>query len=389
MLHAWHSWVLRELDLFKSKFRGAAATLLGAGDCRGFSLGAPLCVRMCAPAAQRQCKQHVSPHHPRSCSCAGLGGLGGRACPRGRHDEQPVAAKPHCWPGLGCRARVPAPCLTWRHASNVAPLWAPAAPGCRGPPNAARIPCPPQAWRTRFTRGPSACGCRWPCSWTQTAPSPLSCRCPAQRATSARCASAQGRRREGCERQGICPTCAAAGAHGLPSWQQQSCPVWLSQVAVCLSEWCWLQAATALYICSNDLLCSLPRSVSYLPTFSAGAACTVPTELLRSPSFPASPSLCSLLTASRGWSFPRTCGRRPRPSTGSRSPATRKWTPPCRRVRPGPCVGCAAGCCHGRSWHGPGMWLRTALVAPARQLQAVDARRRTTACRGQGLDPFA
>ncbi|KAL4450201.1 hypothetical protein ABPG77_010870 [Micractinium sp. CCAP 211/92] len=39
VLHAWHSWVLRELDLFKSKFRGAAATLLGAGDCRGFSLG--------------------------------------------------------------------------------------------------------------------------------------------------------------------------------------------------------------------------------------------------------------------------------------------------------------------------------------------------------------
>ena len=39
VLHAWHSWVLRELDLFKSKFRGAAATLLGAGDCRGFSVG--------------------------------------------------------------------------------------------------------------------------------------------------------------------------------------------------------------------------------------------------------------------------------------------------------------------------------------------------------------
>lgn len=41
VLNAWHSWMLRELDLFKSKFRGAAATLLGAGDVRGFSLGAP------------------------------------------------------------------------------------------------------------------------------------------------------------------------------------------------------------------------------------------------------------------------------------------------------------------------------------------------------------
>jgi hypothetical protein len=39
VLHAWHSWVLRELGLFKSKFRGAAATLLGAGDVRSFSLG--------------------------------------------------------------------------------------------------------------------------------------------------------------------------------------------------------------------------------------------------------------------------------------------------------------------------------------------------------------
>lgn len=39
LLQAWHSWMLRELDLFKSKFRGAGATLLGAGDCRGFSLG--------------------------------------------------------------------------------------------------------------------------------------------------------------------------------------------------------------------------------------------------------------------------------------------------------------------------------------------------------------
>ena len=43
VLNAWHSWVLRELDLFKSKFRGAAATLLGAGDCRSFSLGAVQC----------------------------------------------------------------------------------------------------------------------------------------------------------------------------------------------------------------------------------------------------------------------------------------------------------------------------------------------------------
>lgn len=42
VLRAWHGWVLRELDHFKSKFRGAAATLLGAGDVRGFSLGAPL-----------------------------------------------------------------------------------------------------------------------------------------------------------------------------------------------------------------------------------------------------------------------------------------------------------------------------------------------------------
>lgn len=40
VLRAWHGWVLRELDHFKSKFRGAAASLLGAGDCRGFSLGA-------------------------------------------------------------------------------------------------------------------------------------------------------------------------------------------------------------------------------------------------------------------------------------------------------------------------------------------------------------
>ena len=41
-LDGTNSWVLRELDLFKSKFRGAAATLLGAGDSRGFSLGTPL-----------------------------------------------------------------------------------------------------------------------------------------------------------------------------------------------------------------------------------------------------------------------------------------------------------------------------------------------------------
>lgn len=43
MLRAWHSWVLRETDLFKAKFRGAAATLLGAGDCRAFSLGERAC----------------------------------------------------------------------------------------------------------------------------------------------------------------------------------------------------------------------------------------------------------------------------------------------------------------------------------------------------------
>ncbi|PSC68967.1 hypothetical protein C2E20_7463 [Micractinium conductrix] len=39
VLQAWHGWILRELDLFKAKFRGAAASLLGAGDTRGFSLG--------------------------------------------------------------------------------------------------------------------------------------------------------------------------------------------------------------------------------------------------------------------------------------------------------------------------------------------------------------
>jgi hypothetical protein len=39
VLNAWHGWILRELDIFKSKFRGAAATLLGAGDVRGFSMG--------------------------------------------------------------------------------------------------------------------------------------------------------------------------------------------------------------------------------------------------------------------------------------------------------------------------------------------------------------
>ena len=59
VLHAWHSWVLRELDLFMSKFRGAAATLLGAGDCRGFSLGAALSGRM-AELVESTC----------SCCCA-------------------------------------------------------------------------------------------------------------------------------------------------------------------------------------------------------------------------------------------------------------------------------------------------------------------------------
>eukprot|EP00887_Chlorella_sp_A99_P003983 scaffold11.g3983.t1 len=39
VLHAWHGFMLRELSHFKSKFRGAAATLLGAGDKQGFSLG--------------------------------------------------------------------------------------------------------------------------------------------------------------------------------------------------------------------------------------------------------------------------------------------------------------------------------------------------------------
>lgn len=39
VLHAWHAWMLRELSHFKSKFRGAAATLLGAGDQHGFSMG--------------------------------------------------------------------------------------------------------------------------------------------------------------------------------------------------------------------------------------------------------------------------------------------------------------------------------------------------------------
>ena len=62
MLQAWHGWVLRELGLFKAKFRGAAATLLGAGDCRGFSFGALL-----AP---------VRPHARLMCAGGGGGNLG-------------------------------------------------------------------------------------------------------------------------------------------------------------------------------------------------------------------------------------------------------------------------------------------------------------------------
>ena len=39
ILQAWRTFMLRELALFKGKFRGAGATLLGAGDKTGFSLG--------------------------------------------------------------------------------------------------------------------------------------------------------------------------------------------------------------------------------------------------------------------------------------------------------------------------------------------------------------
>ena len=39
VLSAWRSFTLRELGHFKSKFRGAGATMLGAGDKAGFSLG--------------------------------------------------------------------------------------------------------------------------------------------------------------------------------------------------------------------------------------------------------------------------------------------------------------------------------------------------------------
>ncbi|KFM27827.1 hypothetical protein F751_5934 [Auxenochlorella protothecoides] len=39
LLQAWHAWVSREVGHFKSKFRGAAATVLGAANCRGFTLG--------------------------------------------------------------------------------------------------------------------------------------------------------------------------------------------------------------------------------------------------------------------------------------------------------------------------------------------------------------
>ena len=39
VLHAWHAFALRELQHFKSKFRGAAGTVLAAADCGGFSGG--------------------------------------------------------------------------------------------------------------------------------------------------------------------------------------------------------------------------------------------------------------------------------------------------------------------------------------------------------------
>lgn len=104
MLHAWHSWVLRELDLFKSKFRGAAATLLGAGDCRGFSLGAPtwgmaqlglgcavqtavLLVARCAASYGLPLAQHCWPGHD-SCQfslSATLVAFRGLECPTQAH----------------------------------------------------------------------------------------------------------------------------------------------------------------------------------------------------------------------------------------------------------------------------------------------------------------
>lgn len=39
LLRAWHEWTSREIAVFKSKFRGASATVLGAANCRGFTLG--------------------------------------------------------------------------------------------------------------------------------------------------------------------------------------------------------------------------------------------------------------------------------------------------------------------------------------------------------------
>lgn len=73
MLQAWHSWVLRELDLFKSKFRGAAATLLGAGDCRGFSLGALWIGRggakgVLAPLHEELSGSHLPAHMGANCT---------------------------------------------------------------------------------------------------------------------------------------------------------------------------------------------------------------------------------------------------------------------------------------------------------------------------------
>lgn len=43
LLHAWHAFALRELQHFKSKFRGAAGTLLAAADYKGFSAGIENC----------------------------------------------------------------------------------------------------------------------------------------------------------------------------------------------------------------------------------------------------------------------------------------------------------------------------------------------------------
>lgn len=46
----------------------------------------------------------------------------------------------------------------------------------------------PQVWRTPSTRGRCGCGSPSACSWTPTAPSPLTSPCPARRAPLARCA---------------------------------------------------------------------------------------------------------------------------------------------------------------------------------------------------------